>query len=129
MPITATVESSRNLTRLVVAGVVSAAEMRRAIEQFWESPALTRDVIWDYSEASLTKLSVGELRDLVPVGKRYGHRLAERRGGKTAIVAPGDLAYGMMRVSETLSGMSEYTFEIRVFRSMEEADAWLGAGG
>ena len=127
MPITATVERERNLTRIRAVGEITAAEMQQTIEQFWESPELTLNVIWDYSEASLRLLTNVDLRNLVPVGKRYGHRLEERRGGKTAIVAPGDLAYGMMRVSETLSGMSDYTFAIKVFRGMAEADAWLAS--
>ncbi len=123
-----TVESARNLTRLVVVGEVTAAEMKQIIEQFWELPEVTLNVLWDYSEASMERLTNVDVRNLVPVGKRYGHRLEERRGGKTAIVAPRDLEYGMMRVSEVLSEASEYSFEVRVFRGMEEAEVWLGEG-
>jgi len=125
LPITRIVEKERNLTRLIAVGRISTHEMKRAIEAFWEEPELTLDVLWDYRDASLVDLTTVELRELVPVGKVYGHRLEERRGGRTAIVAPGDLEYGMMRVSEALSLMSEYTFEVNVFRTMGEAEIWL----
>ena len=125
MTITSTIERARNLTRLTVVGDVTVPEMRETIEQFWEAEELTLDVLWDYTEASMERLTNVDLQNLVPVGKRYGDRFAERRGGRTAIVAPGDLEFGMMRVSQTLSGMSGYPFEVRVFRTMGEAESWL----
>jgi hypothetical protein len=43
-----------------------------------------------------------------------------------AIVAPGDFAYGLARMYGTYRTLDERsTKEVRVFRSMEEAVAWL----
>jgi hypothetical protein len=128
MPIERQVDEAARITRLIVVGEVNAEEMRQAIEQFWEAPRLTQDVLWDYRQADMNKLRRNELEELVRVGLRYRHRHVERTGGKTAIVASSDLEYGMMRASATLTKMESYPFEVRTFRTVEEAEAWLAEG-
>ncbi|MBW2536485.1 MAG: STAS/SEC14 domain-containing protein [Deltaproteobacteria bacterium] len=129
MPIARSVIRDTDTTVLTVSGEVTPDEMKRAIEQFWEAEHVTLDVIWDYSAASMARLQGTDLGDLVDVGLRYPDRLRERAGGRTAIIAPSDVAYGMMRISETLSEMAGYTFEVRVFRSREAGEAWLAEPG
>jgi hypothetical protein len=49
---------------------------------------------------------------------------------KFAIVAPGDLAYGLGRMYETYRSLNEKsTKQVGVFRSMQEALAWIGKEG
>jgi hypothetical protein len=125
MPIEARVRSEENLTRLIARDGISVGEIRAAIESFWEAPEITRDVLWDFRSASLREIGTEDLRRLVMVGMKYQHRFAEREGGKTAIVASENLEYGLMRASENLSEMYDYSFEIRTFRALGEAEEWL----
>ena len=128
MSIHTEVVDSRNLTVLTVIGQVTVDEMRRAIEGFWQSPELTLNVLWDYRQADMSRLTRAAHEELVRVGLKYRHRLPERTGGRTAIIASRDLEYGMNRVSETLAEIEDYPFQVKTFRTAEEAEAWLAEG-
>ena len=128
MAIVTTVNDDRTLTLLTVIGEVSFDEMKEAIEGFWRSPELTLNVLWDYSRADMRNISRSKQETLVRLGRKFAHRLAERSGGKAAIIAPRHLEFAMNRASETLSQMQGYPFEVRTFRTAEEATAWLAEG-
>jgi hypothetical protein len=128
MPITTEVDRARQLTVLTVEGAVTFVEMRRVIESFWEAEELTLHVLWDYRWADMSGLSQEDHEALTRVGLKYRHRHAERTGGKTAIIASADLEFGMNRASETMTRLEGYPFEVRTFRTGEEAEAWLAAG-
>jgi hypothetical protein len=48
-----------------------------------------------------------------------------RTGGKTAIVAPADITFGLIRMYEFVTDVQDLAFETRTFRSATEADEWL----
>lgn len=125
MPIERRVDEAARLTTLTVVGQVTFVEMRRAIESFWEAPALTLNVLWDYRLADLSGLTREDHEALVRVGLGYRDRHEERIGGKTAIIAATDLEYGINRASEVMSYLESYPFEVRTFRSAAQAEAWL----
>lgn len=125
MPVTTEVDEARQRTVLTAVGKVTFVEMRRAIESFWEADPVTLDVLWDYRRADMSGLSRDDHEKLVRVGLRYRDRHAERVGGKTAIIAADDLEYGMNRASEVLTHLEGYPFEVRTFRTAEEAEVWL----
>jgi hypothetical protein len=125
MPIDIEVDEARQLTVLTVVGEVSFVEMRRAIETFWETDEPTLDVLWDYRRADMSQLALEDHEALVRIGLKYSDRHAERTDGRTAIVASRDLEYGMNRASEALTQLEGYPFQIKTFRTAEEAEAWL----
>jgi hypothetical protein len=125
MPIEREIDEARQLTVLTVVGAVTFIEMRRTIESFWEAPALTLNVLWDYRQADLSGLSRADHEALVRVGLEYRDRHAERIGGKTAIIAASVLEYGLNRASEVLTYLEGYPFEVKTFRTVDEAEAWL----
>ena len=47
-------------------------------------------------------------------------------GMKTAIVAPGDLLFGLSKIFEVRSEVQGSPSTINVFRTMDEAKGWLG---
>ena len=49
-----------------------------------------------------------------------------REGGKTAIVSPRDLEFGIGRMFDTFGEIKNVKFEIRVFRNLPAAREWLG---
>lgn len=91
--------------------------------------ALLRDPDYEVGLAVLVDASRLERLDLTTSGVR---KLAEYtlgaearlQGAKVAIVAPTDVTFGVSRMYQTLR--SEAPYEISVFRTREEALAWLG---
>lgn len=112
----------QDLTIVTVKGSVTFAEVRAHIVNFLggEPTAL---VLWDIREGSLQEFSAESMRMLVSAGARDAVR---RAGGRTAIVCPRDLDYGMSRMFQTIAELQSIPFEISVFRDIESAHAWLG---
>jgi hypothetical protein len=111
-----------NLTIYAAHGSISGDDVKNAIRAFYEQGPVTKNVLWDVSLAVLQELSSEDVRQIAHVPRKS---LDLRKGGKTAIVAPGDLAYGLSRVYQTSSGAEGLPFKLQVFRDAEKARAWL----
>ncbi|GAB6095826.1 hypothetical protein JCM14469_20790 [Desulfatiferula olefinivorans] len=83
----------------------------------------TSKVIWDFSDADMERFNIEKMRQVLAVGKV----LAEaRQSGKTAIVVPQDLSFGMGRMYETMTEIESFATTNRSFRSLDAAKDWLG---
>jgi len=51
----------------------------------------------------------------------------KRKGGKTAFVSADILSYGSCRMLDAFYDLAKVSFEVEVYRSVEEAKAWLVA--
>jgi hypothetical protein len=110
-----------NITTATGIGRVTASDLWAALDKFYDdSPTLL--ALCDLSQADLSSLSGQELKQIVEFTKS---RAAVRRGGRTAIVAPEDLQYGMARVYQSLAEIHRHPVAIRAFRAGEEALQWL----
>lgn len=112
----------KSLTVLTVRGAVSADEFSRIIREFYETGPLTEKVLCDLTDSALDHLRSDEV---VGISRTPRHLPETRISGKTAIVAPTDLAFGLARMYEFSSDPVEAPFVVRVFRTMEEARKWL----
>ncbi len=81
-----------------------------------------RPVIWDIAEFDLGDISDKELRKFT---ETMASTSENRKGDKSAIVAPQDLQFGMMKALETLAEIASYPVRIRVFRKIADAKKWL----
>lgn len=80
-------------------------------------------VLWDFRQAEITDLPIEKMYQILTIGKK----LAEaRKTGKTAIVVSNDLGFGLARMYEAYSEIEVFSTEIRAFRTIEQARAWLG---
>lgn len=97
-------------------------EVMRAITTSDRFPA-DADTIWDLRSVDPGVLSEDLLRSIVSARKGF----PSRRASRVAHVADSDLGYGMLRMYEALSEVSESALPQRlaVFRTFEEAEAWL----
>jgi hypothetical protein len=123
MSIETTRDADRNLTTHVVIGSVSEKEMHGVLEDFYDRQP-TALVLWDMSQAELAHVTAEMLAKFVCRAAELGVR---RRGGRTAVVAPDDLQYGLGRMSETLAEIESAPFSFRVFRSRQDAMQWLAS--
>ena len=121
MPIETTHDPQRDLTIHVVTGPAREEEMYAALEAPGDGVS-TRDVLWDMSGADVMQVTPGILRQFVKKAAELG---VDRKGGRTAIVAPEDLQYGLARMSEVFADMVSSPYSLRAFRTREEAIAWL----
>ena len=122
MSITTSVDNDKQLTTHTVIGEVSFEEGMTTLKQFWEGQA-TRNVLWDFRKASLTCVSVRETEAIMDYIKHHSEKYS---GGKTALVASGDLEYGILRMAQTLAEIKGFSLQMEIFRSFKEAIQWLG---
>ncbi len=120
MPATARVDPDTGIAYCSATGELTRDEILAVIEQVYRDPNYreSRRTIWNLVEAT-PAVSAEDLRAVVDYVK--AHRPAG--AGKTAIVAAKDLAYGLSRMYEVMTG--EQPFETRVFRDSELAHQWL----
>ena len=112
----------KRLTVYKVKGLLSAEEMISAIKTFY-TEYMTFNVLLDLTEADLSIISTDEIIQIVREIRTYADA---RSGGKTALVFSRGLEYGLGRMSEAFYEMENIPIKIRSFRSLEEAEAWLG---
>ena len=111
-----------DITVREVIGSPSAQQFIQAVEENYRDPT-TKFIIWDFSNGSAAHLSVAEIQGLVG---RLRPVAGLRTGGKTALVAPNDLEFGMGRMLEVYREIYEFPFELKVFREVTQALAWIG---
>jgi hypothetical protein len=116
-------DAERNVLFVSFEGLISDEDLVKYAQRIATSPAIPP--------------GHGELVDLrrVEVGEVHSHtlrRIAELFAGadrtpersRVAIVASDDVAYGLSRMYQAFR--SESPLDLRVFRAMNEARAWLG---
>ena len=118
------IDRSRSITFYDASGVVSARDIIASNREFYENDP-TDLLLWDFTGADLSGLSAEDLQGIVAVARRLAHL---RPNGKTAIVAPSSLEFGMSRMYETFTQIWKHPVPHRVFRSREEALEWLQGG-
>jgi hypothetical protein len=119
MPITYTIDAARSLVVTKIDGHIDEAEMRAhvaaaALDRRLDACCLAIVDISQWVETSVGSNVVAELA----MSGRAPHRR------KVALIAPGDMGYGLARVFQGFRGGSGGTVE--VFRQRADAEAWLG---
>ena len=80
----------------------------------------TRWVLWDLSRADTKNVPVDEVDDIAQLRLE---NIIQMGGGKTAVVAPKDLDFGMARMLQAKAiGAPRH---LMVFRTMDEAWDWM----
>ena len=112
---------TRELTEYVCTGVMDRAEITDAVDAFYADDP-TANVIWDLTDANLSALSAV---DVQMVAEHTASRAHSRSGGKTALVAPTDMDFGMSRMFQTMIDNADHQASVSVFRSRDEAVEWI----
>lgn len=116
------INEKQNLTTFEVNGAVSGQDLIKVVEDLYsENP--TEYVLFDFSRASKLNISHDEIKQIVLHIKNFGNI---RKKGKTALVAPDDLSFGISRIFQTFSETYETSIENKVFRRKDESLIWLG---
>ena len=119
MPATYRIDSSRRLVEQFMSGKVEFAEALTMLARMRQDPLFDPkfDVIVDASGMTATDISFQAISQAASSGALNPFSKESR----CAVVAPGELAYGMARMYEAVRRGGEY----EIFRSISEAQAWL----
>lgn len=121
MPITYDIDRSQNLTIFTLLGEVSVQDFFATLNRYGNAgPTLFE--LYDARSLEGRRLSAEEMDMLTDYLFRFSN--VRPGGSKTAIVASGDLDFGLSRMLSTLTeGKTVYT--IQAFRDMDDAKNWL----
>lgn len=111
-----------NITMYTVEGQLKAEEILDEIMRFYEGE-ITLHVLWDLSNSDVSDLTADHVRTIAHMPRKKADK---RKDGKTAVVAPIDMTFGLSRMYGLLIDSDDYPFETRIFRSLTDACAWLG---
>ena len=115
------VELESDLTVYTVTGQVTANDVINIIKKFY-GENVTLNVLWDLSQSDVSKLSADDVHSIAHTPRKYAEM---RKGGKTAIVAPTDIAFGLARMYEFMTEIQNYSFKTQAFRTTQEVYRWL----
>jgi len=111
----------KGLTIFTIEGNASKSDMLQIITGL-EKNQVTRDIIWDASYGTVEDIDKNELRKIAQFLKK-GHGM--REGGRTALVGPDDLNFGIGRMFQAYTEADNLAVEYKTFRTMDAAKAWL----
>jgi len=128
MGIEHSIDHARRLVLVSVRGTLTDEEIFAYQRAVWSRPDVAGyDELVDMSDVEHIALPSAErVRQLASLSSD----MDTRTPGKLAIVAPKDFEFGLGRMYQAYREMeSRSTKQVRVFRSMELALAWLGMRG
>ena len=101
---------------------ISSLDLINWVKDYY-SGVVTELILWDFSEADISKITNDELKELIQVVRKTA---IKRNGGKTALVFSKNIGYGLGRMYGALSEIEGIPFEYRSFRDIKDAEKWLG---
>ena len=116
------IDKSKKLTTFTVSGTITAREFAIAIRSFY-ADEVTLYALWDLRNGKI-EATDNEVWNLARSASTLN--LTSRIGGKTALVAGKGRPFGLARMYQLITDTMTLPFEIKVFRSIEEAYNWLG---
>ncbi len=122
MSISVSYDPARDLTIFTAQGEFNYEDQIEAMREYYGGNP-TPNLLLDMRSIEGERVSNEELRAIVRFAKEHG---AKRPPGKTAIVSPHDVDFGLSRVVEVFGSMENLSWPIRPFRSMEKALEWIG---
>ena len=122
MTITTHRETSRHLTIFTCKGNLSYTEIIEAMKRFYKGIVAppTKKVLWDISSASVSSITAAQVTKIADLSIENEDVMT---GGKTAVVAPEDVDFGLARsfAAQTIGERRDFM----VFRTNDEAAEWL----
>lgn len=119
----ATLHQDQNLSIFTIEGRACKDEMLKVITGL-KSNQVTRDIIWDASNGTVEDIEANDLQRITEFLKK-GHGM--RPGGRTALVGPDDLNFGIGRMFQAFANAEKLTVEYKTFRNMQDAMSWLNS--
>jgi hypothetical protein len=126
MPMTVSVDDSGTLTTITGTGEIAYEEIVDAIRFYYDRP--TEKVLWLMTEVDVGGLPTSAVEKIAALS---GNLRQNAPRGRTAIVSPETLTYGLSRMFQSLLNLNAQSDgrETMVFQDTEEALQWIGEKG
>lgn len=121
MPVQTKIDQEKDLTIHIARGLLTDEQMFEAQNKFYNDHP-TRLELWDMSDTDMSLITIQGMRRYIDNDARLG---SARKNGKCAIVVVKTLQFGMARMAETFAELAGLPFRVRIFKSIDEAMAWL----
>jgi hypothetical protein len=121
MAITTSHDLSRDLTIFTASEELTYAKQMTVLRAIYGGDP-TANMIWDFRAIEGNRISSEELEKIISFIKQRADR---RKKGKTALVSGSDLDFGLSRISEFYAEIENLPWQIRAFRSMDDALKWI----
>ena len=130
MPIVSNIDHKNQITIHTASGNLTYEELVQTLESFYRNDDAPENVLWDGRKASLVNLTQEELKQLGAYTKKFQEQGLIVKGGRRALVAPANVDFGLARMIGSFKDLmaEDIKFEIRTFRSYDDAMAWLKGG-
>ena len=130
MSIVSTIDDKNRVTIHTATGNLTYEELVQTLESFYRNDRAPENVLWDGRNASLVNLTKDQLKQLGAYTRKFKQQGMTVKGGKRAIVAPANVDYGLARMIGAFKDLmaEDIKFEVRTFRSYDDAMAWLKEG-
>lgn len=112
---------NKNITYFKVKGEMIFDQIIDEITKFYVKN-LTLNALWDFTHAVTKHITADEIQKIADHTKGFGHL---RGNGKTALVMPSSLAYGLGRMYDSLSQVNNHPVKHGVFRNYDDAISWI----
>ena len=120
MPCDCVLDLERRWVKVTASGVLTYEEMMATRQKFTSDPNFSPDFYQLYDSRAVTRTTL----TAIEVGKAAMANIFSS-SSRRAVVAPGGETYGVARMFQIYRGLNAGTETIKVFRSIEEAEAWL----
>jgi len=124
MPIAFTTDPSRELTTLTATGGITVEDIMAVVKGF-KDDLPEKNILWDFSEAYPDDRFDAADMDRIASLAKNNLNLRKQPDGKTAYVATSDFVFGITRMYASYLELQGPSHDIQVFRSLDEAYAWL----
>lgn len=123
MTVSAEIDRENRVVHTTASGLLTKAEFIAHIESTWRDPSIASyDEIVDARQADVSQLSAADLSAIVNSGVVYDPDCEPR----LALCVDSELAFGLARMFGTMRETHvENARQVRVFRDVESAQAWL----
>ena len=111
-----------DLTMRFVSGIVTADEIVAVLQESYAGTP-TLYTVWNITRASISGFSPEDIERITHAARE---RAELRTGGKSAVIATADLEFGISRMVDIGLDLRDTPYEVRSFRTADEARTWLG---
>jgi len=115
------IDKRKHLTTHILIGKITVEDLLAEIKKFFDTEP-TEHNLWNLLDADVSAIDSVDIKKLSRFPLEH---TPSRVRGKTAIVAADDLSYGLSRMYQTWAEIEGQKVQIQVFRSLENAQAWL----
>ncbi len=115
-------DSSTPVTTVTWSTVLEADVLGQAIAEL-DAPETHPAVLWDFSAVREVKINLSQVQLLARRLREQSSRL--RPTGKTAVLGPSDLLFGLARQAHAIALLLSDNPPIEIFREREPALIWL----